>query len=222
MIASIAHKINKLQAWEIRRRLARSNRDHQKKRSLHLAFRHSKRAASLSNAEVYMDEESATHVEAEAHFGELDSAQAVFMPFGLSFWIFRHSYCINHLQLPFIHVGCPLRLIEYKRTDVNAMHNSSRQVQLRDSFTGTIKSYPLYHDAELGLGDLGYAMDVEMAAVPTNCREDDDAQTTSEVLALGVDTVEQYLSSLLLTADRYLERAKSQRMEKIRERILRP
>ncbi|XP_026191340.1 uncharacterized protein LOC34620965 [Cyclospora cayetanensis] len=175
MIASIAHKINKLQAWEIRRRLARSNRDHQKKRSLHLAFRHSKRAASLSNAEVYMDEESATHVEAEAHFGELDSARQYSE-------LHREANDTPHLHL----------LLIYSLTVLP------------------------------GLGDLGYAMDVEMAAVPTNCREDDDAQTTSEVLALGVDTVEQYLSSLLLTADRYLERAKSQRMEKIRERILRP
>lgn len=35
-----------------------------------------------------------------------------------------------------------------------------------------------------GLEELGHAMDVEMAAVPTNCREDDDVQSTSEVIAL--------------------------------------
>lgn len=39
-----------------------------------------------------------------------------------------------------------------------------------------------------GLGELGSLMDEEMCAVPKNCREDDDAETTSDVLALCVRT----------------------------------
>lgn len=92
-------------------------------------------------------------------------------------------------------------------------------MHLRDTATNTVKSYPLHHDAELGLELLGHAMDFEMAAVPTNCREDDDVQTNSDVLALGVETVERYLGSLLLFAEKYLERPAKRRMQKIQKNI---
>ncbi|KAL8424278.1 hypothetical protein Efla_002896 [Eimeria flavescens] len=95
----------------------------------------------------------------------------------------------------------------------------SCHVHLRDPSGSRLKSYPLYEDAEIGLEEIGHVMDVEMTAVPSNCREDDDVQTTSDVLALGVETVERYLKSVLVLADKYLERPVKRRRDKLNERI---
>ncbi|KAL8270461.1 hypothetical protein Esti_005608 [Eimeria stiedai] len=203
MLSSITWKVNQLYSWESQKTIGLPK----EQRTLFGKPRASDMATAKSGSESIHQKLPAglstpwSSISGE-EFPDSDSGVSTVHPQRYVTKMTRSSHHLSSHACSGVHsVGNP-RLQKKRSTSATSITSiRPRQVHLRDTSGSRLKSYLLYDDVELGLKELGHAMDVEMAAVPSNCREDDDVQTTPDVLALHISSRDMFTGALTLLRD---------------------